>query len=179
MSAVVSVHYSRTAVSLHWLIAGLIACGFTLGTIMTDLAVSPKKLLMYSVHKWIGITVLGLAAVRGMWRLFHRPPPLVAMPAWQIAIARQTHVLLYVLMFLVPLTGWMFSSASGYPVVYLKLWQLPDLVHKNKLLAESLADVHGSLAWLTAYVVGLHVAAALKHHFIDRDDTLRHMLRWR
>jgi cytochrome b561 len=173
-----SVRYTRTALSLHWLIAGLIACGFTLGTIMTDLAVSPQKLRLYNYHKWIGITVLGLAFIRGAWRLFHQPPAMVAMPAWQSRIAKSTHVLLYVLMFVVPLTGWMMSSAKGYPVVYLKLWQLPDLVPKNKALGETLEDVHAVLAWSMAAVVSLHLAGALKHHFIDRDDTLRHMLRW-
>jgi cytochrome b561 len=171
--------YTRPAVALHWLIAGLIACGFTLGTIMTDLPVSPERLRLFNYHKWIGITVLGLAFLRGVWRLFNRPPAMVPMPAWQAAVARQAHVFLYVLMFLVPLTGWLMSSAKGYPVVYLKLWQLPDLVQKNKELGETLEDVHSVLAWLMAAIVGLHAAGALKHHFIDRDDTLRHMLRWR
>jgi cytochrome b561 len=171
--------YTRTAISLHWLIAGLIACGFTLGTLMTDLAVSPLKLRLYNYHKWIGISVLGLAFIRGVWRLFHRPPAMVPMPALQAVAARWAHVLLYLLMFVVPLTGWMMSSAKGYPVVYLKLWQLPDLVHKNKELGDVLEDVHALLAWALAAIVGAHLLAALKHHFVDRDDTLRHMLRWR
>lgn len=171
--------YTRTAISLHWLIAGLIACGFTLGAIMTDLPVSPERLRLYNYHKWIGMTVLGLAFLRGAWRLFNRPPAMVPMPDWQAKAARVTHVLLYVLMFAVPLIGWMMSSAKGYPVVYLKLWQLPDLVQKNKELGETLEDVHAVLAWSMAGVVGLHLAGALKHHFVNRDDTLRHMLRWR
>lgn len=179
MSANPGDRYTRTAIALHWLIAGLIACGITLGAIMTDLPVSPERLRLFNYHKWIGITVLGLAFVRGTWRLFHQPPPMVPMPVWQARIARWTHGLLYVLMFVVPLVGWTMSSAKGYPVVYLKLWQLPDLVHKNKELGEILADVHAVLAWSLAAVVGLHLAGALKHHFIDRDDTLRHMLRWR
>jgi len=75
--------------------------------------------------------------------------------------------------------GWLYTSATGYPVVYLKLWQLPDLVHKNKQLADILGEIHADLAWALLGVVVLHSAAALKHHFIDRDSTLRRMLAWR
>jgi cytochrome b561 len=82
------------------------------------------------------------------------------------------------LMIATPIVGWLYSSASGYPVVYLKLWQLPDLVAKNKQLADVLVQVHGSLAWTLFWVVLLHVAAALKHHFFDRDATLKRMLAW-
>ncbi len=171
--------YTRTAVALHWLIAGLFACGFALGAVMTDLAASPQKVKLFSWHKWIGITVLGLAALRGLWRLTHTAPELLPAPAWQQLAARFTHALLYTLMFVTPLAGWTFSSASGYPVVYLGLWQLPDLVAKNKLLAPSLADMHQTLAWLMLIVVLAHAAAALKHHFLDRDETLRRMLRFR
>jgi cytochrome b561 len=82
-------------------------------------------------------------------------------------------------MFASPVTGWLFSSASGYRVVYLGLLPLPNLVPKNKLLGDALIDIHSALAWLMLYVLLLHAAAAIKHHFFDRDDTLRRMLRWR
>lgn len=171
--------YTRTAVFLHWLVALLIACGFTLGTYMVDLHISPRKLRLYSYHKWIGITVLALVLIRLVWRLTHRPPPAVPMPRWQLRTAQATHYLLYALMIATPVCGWLYSSASGYPVVYLKLWQLPDLVHKNRDLAKVLVEIHGFLGWSIFWVVLLHMAAALKHHFIDRDDTLRRMLAWR
>lgn len=171
--------YTRTAIALHWLIAGLFACGFALGDVMTDLAASPEKLKLFSWHKWIGISILALAALRGLWRLTHRPPELLPAPMWQQIGARFAHALLYTLLFVTPLTGWTFSSASGYPVVYLGLWQLPDLVKKNAALAPSLAEMHVTLAWLMLVVVLAHAAAALKHHFFDRDDTLRRMLRSR
>jgi cytochrome b561 len=171
-------HYTRTAVALHWLMALLITAGFTLGATMTDLSMSPKKLRYYSYHKWIGITVLGLLLVRGLWRLRHPAPPELPMPRWQSIAARTTHGLLYLLMFSVPLVGWLYSSASGYSVVYLKLWQLPDLVPKNPALAKVLVQVHSLLAWTLFYVVLLHAAAALKHHFFERDATLRRMLAW-
>ena len=81
-------------------------------------------------------------------------------------------------MLAVPMLGWLYSSATGYPVVYLRLWQLPDLVPKNAALARVLVGAHTWLAWTLFWVVLLHVAAALKHHLIDRDETLRRMLRW-
>jgi cytochrome b561 len=171
--------YTRTAVALHWFIALLITAGFTLGATMTDLHMSPRKLKLYSYHKWIGITVLGLVLIRSVWRLTHAPPPEVPMPRWQLRAARATHFLLYALMIVTPMCGWMYTSAAGYPVVYLKLWQLPDLVRKNKELADVLAEVHGFLAWTLFWVVLLHTAAALKHHFVDRDSTLKRILAWR
>ena len=82
-------------------------------------------------------------------------------------------------MLVVPVVGWLYSSASGYPVVYLKLWQLPDLVPKDTALAKGLVQVHGTLAWTLMGVVLLHAAGAFKHHFVDRDATLRRMLSWR
>jgi cytochrome b561 len=170
--------YTRTAVALHWFIALLITAGFTLGATMTDLHMSPRKLKLYSYHKWIGITVLGLVLIRLLWRVTHPAPPDEPMPRWQRIAAHVTHWLLYLLMIATPIVGWLYSSASGYPVVYLKLWQLPDLVAKNKKLADVLVQVHGLLAWTLFYVVLLHVAAALKHHFFDRDATLKRMLAW-
>jgi cytochrome b561 len=171
--------YTRTAVTLHWFIALLITAGFTLGATMTDLHMSPRKLRLYSYHKWIGITVLALVLLRLLWRAAHKPPLDEPMPPWQRIAAHATHWLLYLLMIVTPIVGWMYSSASGYPVVYLKLWQLPDLVSKNKQLADQLVDVHATLAWTLFGVVMLHAAAAVKHHFFDRDATLRRMLAWR
>jgi cytochrome b561 len=171
-------HYTRTAVSLHWLIFGLVAAGFALGWVMTELAVSPLKLRLFNWHKWLGITVLGLAAVRVLWRLTHRAPPLLPAPAWQRRAAHAVHGLLYLVMFLLPLSGWVYSNAAGFPVVYLGLWRLPDLVAKDKAVAEVLERRHVQLGWLFLALIVLHLLAAFKHHFIDRDDTLRRMLRW-
>jgi cytochrome b561 len=171
--------FTRTAVVLHWLIGLLILCGFSLGTYMVDLHMSPTKLRLYNYHKWIGITVLGLVLLRSVWRITHRPPHEEPMPHWQLVAARVTHYLLYALMLATPIFGWLYSSAAGFPVVYLKLWRLPDLVHKNRDLAKVLVEIHGFLAWTLCWIVVLHTAAALKHHFIDRDATLRRMLAWR
>jgi cytochrome b561 len=171
--------YSRTAVVLHWLIALFIACGFPLGVYMVDLHASPTKVRLFAYHKWIGMTVLALVLIRSIWRLTHTPPPHLPMPRWQRLSAHSTHYLLYLLLIVTPLCGWLYTSATGYPVVYLKLWQIPDLVHKNKELADVLGEVHGDLAWALLGLVVLHSAAALKHHFVDHDSTLRRMLAWR
>ena len=171
--------YTRTAIALHWLMAALMTAGFTLGATMVDLHISPRKVRLYAYHKWIGITVLALVLIRCCWRLLHAPPPAEPMPRWQMSAANLAHGLLYALMICTPLIGWLYSSASGYPVVYLKLWQLPDLVSKNDALAKVLVQVHGVLAWTLFWVVLLHSAAAFKHHFIDHDATLRRMLVWR
>jgi cytochrome b561 len=169
--------YTRTAIGLHWVVAFLIAAGFSLGLVLGEMKLSPLKAQLESYHKWIGVTVFLALLLRAGWRLSHRPPPLPAMPAWQVVAAKFTHGLLYALMAAVPLTGWLFSSARGYPVKYLGLWQLPDLVPKDKELAHALHGIHENFAWLMVGVAALHAAAAFKHHFFDRDDTLRRMLR--
>jgi cytochrome b561 len=169
-------YYTRTAVSLHWLMAGLISAGFALGWVMTELAVSPLKLRMYNWHKWLGITVLGLAAIRVLWRLTHRPPALLPAPAWQQKAAHVLHALLYLVLFALPLSGWVYSNAAGFPIVYLGLWRLPDLVAKDKAVATVLRDRHEQLGWVLLALICAHALAAFKHHFWDRDDTLRRML---
>lgn len=171
--------YTRTAVALHWTVSALVITALAMGWIMTDLVVSPLKLRVYSWHKWIGVTVLALFFVRGLWRLTHAAPAPLPMPAWQRLSAAAVHGLLYALMLVQPITGWIYSNASGYPIVYLKLIPLPNLVGKDKALAASFEEIHGAGGALLAALIGLHVLAALKHHFFDRDDTLRRMLRWR
>lgn len=171
--------YTKPAIALHWLIAVMILGGFALGLTMSDLAISPQKLRYYAWHKWSGITVLALVLLRTGWRLSHpAPEPVAGTPRWQQRSAEAVHLALYALMLAIPLSGWLYSSASGYPVVYLgiKALQLPDLVAKDKPLAELLKEVHEILNWTLAVLVSIHVGAALKHHLLDRDDTLRRML---
>lgn len=169
--------YTRTAIALHWLIALLIGGAFPLGLYMADLELSPTKLRLFSYHKWIGITVLLLAALRLAWRLTHRPPPFVpGMPRWQEIAAHATHHLLYLLLVAVPLSGWLMSSALGFPVVWFGVLHLPDLVAKNKELGDVLKDVHETLNYVMLALVAVHVAGALKHHLVDRDATLVRML---
>lgn len=176
----VAQHYTRTAVGLHWALAGLILTGLFMGWTMTEMDVSPQKLKVYNWHKWVGVTVLGLAVLRLLWRLTHRAPPLAAsIPGWQRGAAHAGHALLYVLMFAMPLTGWIYSNLTGYPVVYLGKFPLPDLVERNRELAETWVKVHATLGIVLAVVVAGHVLAALYHQFVARDGTLMRMLAWR
>jgi cytochrome b561 len=171
--------FSRTAVALHWTVGGLVIILLTMGWIMTNMPSSPTKLQVVTWHKWGGITVLALFFVRGLWRLTHPAPPLLPAPHWQQLTARTSHVLLYAMLLLQPLTGWLFSSAAGRQVVYLNLIPLPNLVARNPALGAQFKSFHNTGAALLTALVALHILAALKHHFIDRDDTLRRMLRWR
>jgi cytochrome b561 len=170
--------YTRTAMTLHWLIALLIVAAFTLGLVMVDIpGFTPTKLKYFSWHKWLGVTVLALAAARLLWRHRNRPPQHApGMAAWQTRAADVTHVLLYILMFAVPLSGYLYTTAAGVPVVYLGLWQIPALFDADTALKGALKPVHYWLNMALAALVVMHVAAALKHHFVDRDDVLKRML---
>jgi cytochrome b561 len=170
--------YGAVAIALHWLVATALFVTFPLGLYMADLPLSPRKLTLVSYHKWIGVTVLALMSLRLAWRLTHRPPPLPAMPAWQRRAAMLAHWMLYGLLLTIPLSGWLYSSAVGVPTVYLGLWQLPDLVGKDKALAEALKLAHKSLNFTLLALVVVHVAAAIKHHFVDRDGLLARMRPW-
>jgi cytochrome b561 len=173
--------YGAVAIGLHWLLALLIVASFSVGLYMAGLPFSPLRLRLINWHKWAGITILTLSALRLLWRLSHPPPPLPAriveaMPGWQLVAHRGTHLLLYLLFFAVPLLGWAYSSGLGIPVVWFGLVPLPDLVPVDKDFAEAvLKPMHKGSAFTLAAVVLLHAAAALKHHLIDRDGLLDRM----
>lgn len=170
--------YTLTAIFFHWLIAVLIVGAFTMGLVMTDIpGITPTKLKYYSWHKWAGVTVLALAALRLLWRLTHAAPAYPAsMPVWQKSAAHALHGLLYVLIFAVPLSGYLYTLSAGIPVVYFGLFQLPVVIAPNPELKPLLKGVHYWLNMGMAGAVALHVAAALKHQFIDRDGVLKRML---
>jgi cytochrome b561 len=171
-----AMRYSTPAVVLHWLMALLIFVGFPLGLTMVDLPLSPDKLKLYSYHKWIGVTVFLLVAVRLGWRLTHTPPPLPeGMSVWERRASAIVHGLLYLLMIAIPLSGWLMSSAKGFQTVWFGVLPLPDLIGKDKALGELLTEVHKALNFTLLALVILHVAAALKHHFIERQPFLQRM----
>jgi cytochrome b561 len=167
--------YTPFAIAMHWLLAVLITATFLFGLYMTSLDPSPAKLQYYNWHKWAGGTILALSALRLLWRLGHRPPRDVTMPPWQRATAHATHWALYALFFAVPLVGWAYSSAAGYPLVLYGVLPLPDFVSPDKALADQIKPWHGRLAYTLAALVVLHVAGAMKHQFIDRDGLLARM----
>lgn len=169
--------YSPIAVLLHWSTAALILAGAGIGLYMVELEFSPIKLKTYSWHKWVGITVFLLTALRLAWRLL-RPPPAASpdMPRWQLHAAAAVHGALYVLLFVIPLSGWLMSSAKGVSVAYLGVLPLPDLVAENEALGEQLETLHGMLNCALLGLIVVHALAALKHHFVDRDAVLVRML---
>ena len=171
--------YTRTAIALHWSVSALVITALCMGWIMTDMDRTPLRLEVFDWHKWVGVTVLALFFARALWRLTHPAPPPLPMPAWQRRAAQFLHGLLYAMLLVQPITGWIYSNASGRPIVYLGLVPLPNLVDKNRALAHTFREIHSDGGMVLAIAVGLHLLAALKHHFIDRDDTLRRMLRWR
>ena len=167
--------YTAPAIGLHWLLALMLIGSFSLGVYMADLPFSPTRLKLYNWHKWAGVTILVLSLVRLAWRLGHPPPADAAMPAWQATAAHATHRLLYALFFVVPLLGWAYSSAAGFPIVWFGVLPLPDFVPVDKALAEAIKPWHERSAMLMAALVLLHVAGALKHQLIDRDGLLDRM----
>jgi len=130
-----SAHYTKTAKGLHWLMAVLFFGMLGLGFYMQGLPLSPDKLKLYSWHKWVGVTVFLLALFRIAWRVTHQPPALPSsMPRLMQIAAHAGHHMLYMLMFLIPLSGWLMSSAKGFQTVWFGILPIPDLLEKNKLL---------------------------------------------
>lgn len=172
--------YTATAMLLHWLSALLVAGLLALGWYMADLPLTPQRLKLYNWHKWAGVSVLALTLLRLLWRWTHRPPALPAelvarTPAWQQRLAALTHVALYGLLLVVPLIGWAYSSAAGFSVVWFGVLPLPDLLPKDKALAELVKPWHAVAAFSLGALVVLHLAAALKHQFVDKDGLMRRM----
>jgi len=179
-STAAPVRYTAVAMLLHWVLAVAILTAFSVGLYVEDLPFSPNKLKLINWHKWAGVTILVLSLLRLVWRLTHRPPALPAriaqaMPSWQRVAHHGTHHLMYLLFFAVPLLGWAYSSAKGYPIVWFGVLPLPDLVSPDPALADALKPLHALAAWGLIGLVALHVAAALKHQFVDRDGLLDRM----
>lgn len=175
-----SSRYSTTAIVLHWLLAAALTTVFAVGIYMADLPFSPRRLQLYNWHKWAGVAILALSLLRLVWRVTHRPPDLpeamqAAMPQWQKVAHHGTHHALYLLFFAVPLLGWAYSSAAGFPIVFLGMVPLPDFVPASTALAEVFKPLHKLAALGMAALMVMHVAAALKHQWIDRDNLLARM----
>ena len=169
--------YTGTAKILHWLMALLLFAMLGLGFYMSDLPLSPQKLQLYSWHKWTGVSAFLLLVIRLAWRLTHQPPALPTLtPKIQQWAAHLGHGSLYVLMLVIPLSGWLMSSAKGFQTVWFGVLPIPDLLEKNKELGAVLAEVHESLNIILILVLLIHIAATIKHHVLDKDDTLRRML---
>ena len=173
--------YSTVAIVLHWLLGLSIFVMFAVGVYMSDLPFSPTRLKLYNYHKWAGITFLILSVLRLVWRLINKPPALPkaieqAMPTWQNKIYHATHYALYALFFAVPLIGWAYSSAAGFPIVLFGVLPLPDFMSVDKEFAKQIKELHGAAAFALLSLAILHIGAALKHQFIDKDGLVNRML---
>ncbi|MDB5810732.1 MAG: cytochrome [Betaproteobacteria bacterium] len=170
-------NYTRTAVILHWLVGVCVLAQITLGLWMITIPKAPPGVRAgwFNVHKSIGITLAAFIILRLLWRWAHRAPPLPAsVPPWERAAARANHILLYVCMIVMPLSGYLGSSFTKYPILYwgIKLpqwgWDAPDL-------KELSSQVHWITATIFIALIALHVAAAIKHWLVDRDGVVRRM----
>lgn len=161
----------------HWTIALLVIGLLVGGLTMTDMKVSPDKFKLYALHKSIGITVLALMLLRFAWRgVDPRPQDVAGMAPIVAFAAHAVHRLLYVALIAMPISGWVYNSASNFPLQWFGLVQLPAIVAPDQGLKALAHEVHEVLAWTIIALLLMHIAGALKHHFIDRDDTLRRML---
>ena len=169
--------YGAVTKIFHWTIALLVICLLIVGLTMDELPMGSLKLEVYTLHKSFGMTVLALMIGRICWHIYNRRPDEVAgLPRWQKIAAQAVHYSLYLLLLAQPLTGWLLSSAAGRPVSFFGLFTLPDLVPVDKAASKIYAERHETIGYLIMIVVGLHVAAALKHHFIDKDIVLKRMM---
>jgi cytochrome b561 len=169
--------YSAVAQGFHWLIAGLIVVQYTLGWTAADLPIGARKLARLDWHKSFGMTILMLAVLRLLWRLFNSPPELPAgMTAIEMLLARAAHFFFYAFLFIMPLTGWMMSSAKNFSVSWFHQFTWPNLVAPNEQAFNILRTTHDTLSWLLFALALLHILAALKHHFWNKDDVLKRML---
>jgi cytochrome b561 len=171
--------WGATAKLFHWVMAALIFAQIALGLLAVSWRISPTKLNLFVWHKSIGMLILALLALRLLWRLLHRAPELPwEMPVWERAGAHLSHVLLYVLMIALPLTGWVIASASNVPFQIFWRIPLPAIVAPDKALADLFATIHGWTVTLLALVLVAHIGAALRHHYVKRDTVLSRMLPW-
>jgi len=169
--------YGAVAQLFHWIIAALVVTQFVLANLAEDLPIGAHKLALLARHKSFGMTVLMLAILRVLWRLKNPPPELPSgMKPVERMLARATHIAFYVLLFAMPITGWLMSSAKNYSVSWFGLFTWPNLIGKNETAFDLLRTTHGILSDALFVIAVLHILAALKHHFWHKDDVLLRML---
>lgn len=168
--------YTPSAIVLHWLMACLIVAVYFMGLSIDDFPIGPDRIMLVTWHKWLGVTIALLWFARVAVRLTNMPPALPASsPAWQNMAAHLTHLALYALMLAIPVSGWLMSSAKGYTTTFFGVFDLPNLLDKDKAMAQTLKEAHLLLANTLMILVVAHIGAALKHQLLDKDNLLDRM----
>jgi cytochrome b561 len=170
--------YGGPLIAVHWLTVLLIIATFVLAQMLQDMTLSPLKLKLYSWHKWLGMTVLFLVPLRLLLRFIDRFDHRSGLSLLEIRASATVHSLIYLLLICVPMLGWLHSSAAGFPVVWFGVLPLPDLVGKEKAIAETFKALHSGAVNALVVLIALHASAALYHHYIKRDGVLARMLPW-
>jgi len=168
-------HFGMIAIILHWIMAILLIALLVLGLYMVRVPISLEKLKLYGWHKEYGMLALLLVIARSIWRISNRIPTL-SLPWWEKVAARTVHYAFYGFMFAMPITGWIITSASGLPVSFFDWFVFPDLVAPNPDTMSLFQQIHKWLGYGLIATIILHTSAALKHHFINKDDILKRML---
>ncbi|AXK71369.1 cytochrome b [Lysobacter sp. TY2-98] len=164
----------------HWVCAALIIALGTIGLYMTELTSPVAKIRIYALHKSLGLTLLALVLLRLLWRWTHAVPgPVPGMSKRLKLAADGMHGFLYIMMIVMPLTGWLINSTAGYPLQWFKLVNLPAIAAKNEQLNGIAKELHETGFWVLVVLVVGHVGAALYHHVFLADGTLHRMLPWR
>lgn len=169
--------YGSVAKLFHWTILALVAAQFAIGWLMPDIRRGMQPETWMNLHLSVGLTILALMSLRALWRMVHgAPPPEASLPRWQRLAAGLVHLLLYVVVFALTLSGWFFASMRGWTITVFGLVPVPRLVAEGSPLGRALGNLHGALGWVLLGVIGAHVVAALAHAFIFRDRVMRRML---
>lgn len=168
-------HYGVVAILLHWIIAIIIIGLLAFGLYMVALPIGLEKLKLYGWHKEYGILILFLVILRLWWRYINITP-ILTLPLLEKIAARSVHWAFYIFMFAMPITGWLITSAAGLPVSFFGLFVLPNIAPADPDLMKLFQEIHEWLGYALIALIILHATAALKHHFINKDDILRRML---
>ncbi|WP_051002371.1 cytochrome b [Magnetospirillum molischianum] len=168
--------FDTVTMAFHWGMALVIVALWGAGHVIEGMIDGPPRSELIGLHKVMGVVILALVVSRLAWRFTHRPPrSLPSTPAFERLMSSLAHAALYVLMLALPLGGILMSQSGGHPVTALG-FELPLLVGKDAALHELFEFGHQSLGWVLALVLLAHVGAALRHHFVQKDATLRRML---
>lgn len=173
-----STQYGVVAIVFHWLMAFIIIGMLALGLYMADLPISEEKLQLYGIHKEFGMLIFLLVIFRVSWRIGNLAPLLPdTIPWWQKIAADIVHWMLYGFMFAMPISGWLMTSAAGLPPSFFGLFTFPALISPDPVLLDLFEKIHTYIAYGLILTFGAHVAAVLKHQFINKDGIFMRMIR--